>query len=124
MPEKLCDGCYTIRCIIAHNSPKRMKVCPCQICLIKMTCIEQCEKYKRLVTGLFPTSYADYKKMKVSPISFVASEQYMNDPNKLISMHKGIIVTGSKVIYLDQTHPTHPSYFRPNGIPVDIYFEE
>jgi hypothetical protein len=107
-----------------------MKICPCQTCLIKTTCIEQCEKYKELVSGLFPTSDSDYKKMKVTPISFVSSEQYMNDPNKLISMHRGFVVTGSKVIYLDQTQPTrlwfssHPSYFRPNGIPVDIYFEE
>jgi hypothetical protein len=122
MTEKLCNGCYTIRCIIAHNSPKRMKICPCQICLIKMTCMEQCEKYRRLVTGLFPTSYADYKKMKITPISFVASEQYMNDPNKVISIHKGTVVLGSKVIYLNSD--LNPSYFRPNGIPVDIYFEE
>jgi len=124
MPKKFCEGCYTIRCIIAHNSPKRMKICPCQECLIKMTCIEQCEKYSRLVTELFPTSYADYKKMRITPISFVTSEQFINDPNKHISIHKGYIALGSKVIHLVNEPKFPPSYFRPNGVIADVYLEE
>jgi len=125
MPEKLCNGCYTERCIIAHNSPKRMKVCPCQICLIKVTCIEQCEKYKNLVIGLFPTSYADYKRMSVYTIAFVVSEEYRSNPTgiTLLSMHKGRISFGSKIIYLNNEKRTDISYCRPGGTPFDIYFE-
>lgn len=124
MTEKFCNGCYTVRCIIAHNSSKRMKICPCQNCLIKITCVEQCQKYKDLVTGLFPTvETTDYKKMNITPISFISSTEYNKNPNKVISLHKGYIALGSKIIYLNNKDRIQPSYCRPN-CPIEIYFEE
>jgi len=88
-----------------------------------MTCIEQCEKYSRLVTELFPTSYADYKKMRITPISFVSSENF-NKFTSTIEVHKGYISRGSKVIYLTNEPKFVPVYFRPNGVVADVYFEE
>lgn len=121
MSKNFCEGCYTQRCILAHNSPKRMKICPCQICLIKMTCIEQCDKYKNLVVGLYPTVYSDYKKVKIVEIVFATSLLENYPYGGPTPTHKGFLALGSKVNYIDTESST--VYFRPNKVVGDVYFD-
>jgi hypothetical protein len=44
-----CDGCndyYSGICLANHNSRFEDQLCPCQNCLIKMTCKKSCKPYK------------------------------------------------------------------------------
>lgn len=46
MKNKECIGCTIFDlCYIKRN--KKNKVCPCQNCLIKITCTKECEKYEK-----------------------------------------------------------------------------
>ena len=57
-----CKGCKTSRllfengiklskCIVKNNAPKRK--CPCEDCLIKVTCYIQCDNFSQCVKSIF-----------------------------------------------------------------------
>lgn len=65
-----CKGCrteglieehsVTKACVVKQNAPKRN--CPCEDCIVKTACFNQCDKFQSLVRSIFnlPLSY-DYK---------------------------------------------------------------
>jgi len=72
-----CKGCLTNiiarkhtktnKCIIKTNAPKR--TCPCQKCLVKTTCNDQCEEFKETVTTIFSFKLSyDYKAVVDPPL--------------------------------------------------------
>jgi hypothetical protein len=69
-----CKGCKTKidasqfirvnKCIIRTNTPN--KNCPCEVCVIKPMCSDQCEDFYNLLVSIFKISLSyDYKS--VSP---------------------------------------------------------
>jgi hypothetical protein len=72
-----CRGCLTSiiarshtqtkKCVIKNNAPK--KKCPCQKCLVKTTCGNQCEEFEATVKSIFnfKLSY-DYKAIIDPPL--------------------------------------------------------
>ena len=77
--NKICVGCLTQNCIISHNSTKRTKICPCRECMIKSICTEQCNSFRKLVIGLFPMVYIDYKAAKIISVMCRTEVQDKNE---------------------------------------------
>jgi hypothetical protein len=70
-----CTGCRTkslienhykikSKCVIAKNSPNSF--CPCEVCIVKTNCFNQCETFQKKVDSIFKieTSY-DYKNIAI-----------------------------------------------------------
>jgi hypothetical protein len=58
-----CSQCKTFPfCVVLRNSGRRYKKCPCQICVVKGMCVNQCDNFKKEVQQLFALeSVSDYK---------------------------------------------------------------
>ena len=82
-----CKGCRTkiytkkfkkiTTCIIQANAPKRK--CPCQVCIIKPMCSEQCKPFYDLIESIFKISISyNYKSEALSPFPFAQNRPYYN----------------------------------------------
>lgn len=50
-------------CII-HNSPKKISICPCHICLLKAICEQQCKPFTDIAERIFKMHlWYDYKSI-------------------------------------------------------------
>ena len=82
-----CKGCraetYTSQfkkistCIIQANAPKRK--CPCEFCIVKPMCSEQCKPFYDLVASIFKISLSyDYKSISKFPGNFTTEIPFYN----------------------------------------------
>jgi len=91
MREPLCRGCKTRstlshlqhdyyevkRCLISHNSPKKIKDCPCQKCIIAGMCEDQCEDFYNLLVSIYRMElFYNYKKYTIEQYSYGTSRPY------------------------------------------------
>ena len=62
---KTCDDCLTRNCIINYNTTKKIDLCPCHTCIIKMSCLKQCTEFIEFFHSVFGIdSVTNYKKYR------------------------------------------------------------
>lgn len=124
MKLKTCEGCFTERCIISHNSITKARRCPCIECLVKVTCSNNCSSFDILILDLYPQIEVwrnNYKQIRITQVIF-PSAKCEHESNFLIK--EGVFKLGSKITILNSDNENNTVIYRPayNSLN-NVYFD-
>lgn len=54
-----CKGCQATSLLCSFRSNEKENLCPCGLCLVKVTCIMFCERYYVVKNKVFRGSYTE-----------------------------------------------------------------